>query len=328
MLALNQLLIALCQILIGGVVLVACEVEAPPLATQSLDYGLPILAGDSIGAGERGAGERMSGEGGSGEGGSGDDGGEEAIGGDEVGEEWPDMRGNWRIEHFTTLRSELPVLLEEIETQVQATILAEVTQEGAELWLHHQICDVTMTNTPSYNQTILPDLFISSLPLKTRRARLIKERIDSGDRYELLAPLWYDLRSVELDDPSVDPLPSVSSDPRVFDQDRDGLAGLSAKLVGFPDGEVGLIQKSWDEWRGSIELDPERESALYAQSVGGAVSWGQEQQIIETTNEVLLIDVRRWIPEETSPPTLHYFEMERIETLSCPPRRPAPRPSQ
>ena len=57
--------------------------------------------------------------------------------------------------------------------------------------------------------------------------------------------------------------------------------------------------------------------------INGSITWQEEQQIIEASNEVLLIEVRRWVPEE---PELHYFEMKRINDFICPPRREAARP--
>lgn len=247
-----------------------------------------------------------------------------------IGHDWPEMRGFWRIEHRTTLRSELPVILEEVETRIEATMIAEITQSGPALWLHHQICDVSMSNTPAYNQTILPDSFIEALPLKTRRATLSKSEVEAeGLKFRFETPVFYDLRGVILDEPMYESLPDEANDPRIYDQDRDGSPGLTASLIGFPAGQVSLIQKSYDSWRGEVLLDADQADAIYANSVKGVIEWGEEQRIIEASEDVLLIEVRRWIPVETSPePTLHIFSMERVTDPKCPPRREPPRPSQ
>lgn len=179
-----------------------------------------------------------------------------------------------------------------------------------------------MSNTLAYNQTIIPDLFIESLPMKTGKGHLIKlEDSENGQlRFEVVVDYWHDLRSISLDDPYQDPLPSDSSDPIVFDQDQDGVPGLTANLIGFPDGSLSLIQKSSDEWRAQLSLDEEEASI---NEIKGSINWQEEQQIIEASNEVLLIEVRRWEPEE---PELHYFEMKRISDFNCPPRREAALP--
>ena len=286
--------------------MLACELEEPNRRTVAPDYGLPntVLS--------REAGEEASEE-------AGEEAGEEANN----GIEWPNLKGLWQIEHVTTMRSELPVIMEEVETKIQATMLAELTQDQSELWLHHKICDVHMSNTPAYNQTIIPDLFIESLPIKTRKAHLSKLRgpnnMEMG-RFELIVDYWHDLRSISLDDPYQDLLPSDASDPRIFDQDQDGKPGLTANLIGFPEGSVSLIQKSSDEWRALISIADSQSSI---NEISGLITWQEEQQIIEASNDVLLIEVRRWVPEESE---LHYFEMKRIDDFVCPPRREIARP--
>ena len=283
----------------------ACELKAPTRRAIAPDYGLPSLRFEEAG---EAAGKEVA-----------EEAGEEAN----YETEWPNLKGLWQIEHVTTMRSELPVIMEEVETKIQATMLAELTQDQNELWLHHKICDVHMSNTPAYNQTIIPDLFIESLPIKTRKAHLSKlESLNSMevDKFELIVDYWHDLRSISLDNPQQNPLPSDASDPRIFDQDQDGKPGLTANLIGFPEGSVSLIQKSSDEWRAQISTI-ENQSSI--NEISGSITWQEEQQIIEASNDVLLIEVRRWVPEESE---LHYFEMKRIDDFVCPPRREIARP--
>ncbi len=286
----------------------ACELDQPPLLALAPDYGLPEFTDEQ--SGEQASGQIAEPAG-------------EAAGEQSTDtQEWPTLNGLWQIEHVTTMRSELPVIMEEVETKIQATILAEVTQDKQSLWLHHKICDVHMNNTPAYNQTIIPDSFIEALPMKTRRGHLNK--LDDGSetqtQFELVVEHWYDLRSISLDNPEQDTLPSEANDPRIFDQDHDGLPGLSAQLIGFPEGSVSLIQKSSDEWRARLTVnDPQ----TTINEVSGSITWQEEQKIIQASNDVLLIEVRRWIPEDSE---LHYFEMKRVDDFICPPRKEAARP--
>lgn len=230
--------------------------------------------------------------------------------------EWPSLRGLWRVDHRTTLRSELPVILQEVETVVDAVLIAEVTQEDELLWLHYRVCDVRMESDPAFNHTILPDAFLEGLPVRTRRASL--ELLTDG--WTLDVPRQYELRGVASDFPLDSPLPMTSDDPYIFDQDRDGAPGLTARLVGFPEGEVSLIQRSWDAWRGRLTL-----SRREVTEIKGSIEWGDEQRIIEASSDVFKVDVRRWIPEDAS---LHRFQMRRIDQLVCPPRREPPTPDR
>ena len=229
---------------------------------------------------------------------------------------WPDIRGYWRIDHRTTLRSELPVLLEEVETTIDTVLIAQVGQEEGDLWIHYQVCDVRMENTPGYNHTLLPDAFLEALPYRARPAQL--RSIEDG--WQLIVPRQYELRGLSMEKPELDPFPVDESDLRIFDQDRDGSPGLTARLVGFPEGEVNLIQRSWDEWVGTLNLDEADRQII---EITGEIRWGDEQTIIRATNEVLLVEVSRWIPND---PMLHRFEMRRANQLVCPPRREAPQP--
>ena len=132
--------------------------------------------------------------------------------------DWPLVGGYWRIDHRTVLRSELPVLLEVVDTVIDAILIADVRQEDEQLWLHYRVCDVRMENSPAFNHTILPDLFLTSLPDRARPAVL--QQSETG--WRLKVPRQYELRGMVMERPAEDPLPTVAEDLRVFDQDRDG----------------------------------------------------------------------------------------------------------
>ena len=292
---------SLCLIL-TTVQLSGCTPPDPPLKAFAPDYGFPDDFDEGLPTAPRSGGESSGGIG--------------APDLDAPDEAWPIIRGYWLVDHRTTLRSELPVLLEEVETTIDAILLAEISQEGGALWIHYEMCDVRMENTPAYNHTLLPDRFLTALPYRTRRGRL--ESVPEG--WRLTVPKQYELRGVAMESPSTDPFPADESDLRIYDQDRDGSPGLTAQLVGFPEGEVNLIQRSWDEWSGAITLN---DQGRVVSEVSGDLQWGDEQKIIRATNEVLLVEVKRWIPDD---PSLHQFTMRRVDQLVCPPRREPPTP--
>ena len=229
---------------------------------------------------------------------------------------WPDLEGWWIVDQKLLIKSELPVIFEEVDTLLEAVLLLEVKQSDDELWLHYRICDVRLENTPAFNQTLISDGFINALERISRPAQL--ERDSSGD-FVLIVPKMYELRGVWLTDPENELLPDHPDDPRVYDQDEDGRPGLSARLVGFPEGEVNLIQRMWDIWQSQpFGITPESVAPIT-----GQINWHQEQIILNATNRVLEVDVRRWIPTDSN---LHHFEMRRIELPQCPPRRENPSP--
>ena len=235
---------------------------------------------------------------------------------DGLSRSWPNIKGYWRIDQRTTLHSELPVLLEEVETAIDTVLIAEITQEEENLWLHYKVCDVRMENTPAYNHTLLPDTFLAALPYRTRRAQLLS----TEEGWQLTVPRQYELRGLSMENPASEPFPIDKTDLRIFDQDRDGSPGLTARLVGFPEGEVNLIQRSWDEWLGTVNLDEDGRQVI---EITGEIKWGDEQTIIQATNEVLLVELSRWIPND---PMLHRLTMHRVNQRMCPPRREAPQP--
>ena len=307
----------LCVSLLSLSALSACAPAEPEVRSLALDYGslAEFIRDEGRGGDERAGALAMAG----------------ATAGDVAGEErggttaesvWPDIRGYWRIDHHTVLRSELPVLLEEVETVIDAVLIGEVTQDEDELWVHYRVCDVYMENTPGYNQTLLPDTFLNALAYRTRPAQLTR----SGSEWSLRVPQRYELRGLTMTEPARDPFPVSDHDARIFDQDLDLKPGMSARLIGFPEGDVSLIQRTWDSWMGALSLDTDTSTrGSRVESVRGVIEWDDEQTIIAASSDVLKIEVDRWVPQE---PELHHFEMRRVTTLVCPPRRAPPIPNQ
>ena len=226
---------------------------------------------------------------------------------------YPDVSGYWIMKHITHRYSLIPALQEEISTKIEATMLVEITQEKNQLVLNEFVCDVHMLNQPGFGQMIVPDAFLNSLPNRIRNAELVymKETQTGEPWLSMQADVYEETRGVSLKQFS-DPLPSDSQDQRITDADQDQNPGLTVTLIGFPAGDIYLVQKMWDRLFSNQVSETE---------ISGFIEWNDEQSFLGATSEALLIDVDRWIPQDQS---LHYFTMKRVDQKQCPARMPAP----
>ena len=213
-----------------------------------------------------------------------------------------ELEGLWRVTQVTTTVMTLPVVMQELTTTLTAELSLDVRQEGEKLWVNVHTCSVQSVSEPDIGQRVIPSAFIESLGPLDRAGRVWRE----GGALNVELTRAYELRGVRLAEPNTDPLPTSADDPRVIDLDRDGHPGLTVTLTGFPAGDVYLVQRTWDEWRGRAE--GEAEDGLIHRVVG-EVSWGEEQSRLGATNEALLLEVPQQIPEGEG---LQTFEMTRV----------------
>ena len=218
--------------------------------------------------------------------------------------QWPILSGYWLMDHITYTHSELPVIEQEVETQIHARFLVEIRQDQEDLHFYETLCDVFMTSVPDYNQTRLSDEFVNASPLQHRQVKLRKQ----NDQFLMRSDDVVSLRGVYLNDPQNEPLPTDKIDVRVIDGDGDGFPGLTANLIGFPEGDVYLIQRTIDRLEGEV---------IDEGNLSGEIIWTDEQTFLGASNEVLLIDVRRWVPQEANK---HTFNLSRTSSSRCPSR--------
>jgi hypothetical protein len=207
----------------------------------------------------------------------------------------------------------LPVVMEEITTTSTSELSLHIRQEGERLWVSVEICSVRLESSPDIGQRLLPEPFLASLPLTEREGRVWW----AEGELQLELPPAYEVRGALLDNPLQDPLPTEASDPRVIDADRDGHPGLTVTLTGFPAGDVYLVQRSWDAWRGAVSVQGEGGEV---ERLEGEVTWGEEQSRLGATNDVLLIDVPQWAPEgeDSEGRPLQRFELWRSSPEEAP----------
>ncbi|QDG54143.1 hypothetical protein FIV42_26395 [Persicimonas caeni] len=107
-------------------------------------------------------------------------------------------------------------------------------------------------------------------------------------------------------DAEADKLPRKKSDPRVIDGDKDGHPGMTVRVSGLIDGELYLLQKSWDRLWGKMLGDGR---------IVGRIKWRTEQVVLDSTSRLL------GDPPESKPhpdPKQSYFRMKRVTAqTSC-----------
>ena len=227
--------------------------------------------------------------------------------------EYPNISGYWLMKHTTYKASMLPVLQEEVTTKIEATLLVEITQDNEQVIFNELVCDVFMLNEPGFGQMIIPDAFIQSLKQRTRKATLFYTQNQTADSnlLQMRSERYEEFRGVNLNSFD-DPMPADKQVDSIIDADQDGQPGLTVQLIGFPEGDVYLIQKMWDRLLGNV---------VQEDLIQGVIEWEDEQLFLGATNEALLIDMDRWIP---GPAERHQFVMQRVDEMVCPARMPAP----
>jgi hypothetical protein len=129
----------------------------------------------------------------------------------------PDPVGLWRLDLVVATKAHLPIL-GDIRSASRNVLLVEVHADGDGWTQRQQVCAARVEGESGLARTIIPRAFVDSLP-----PRAYPITVDASGRY--------------LADPGPESvgfhgtvLPSGSTDPSVFDQDRDGAPGVSVRV--------------------------------------------------------------------------------------------------
>ncbi|MFW5968320.1 MAG: hypothetical protein ACOCV2_12415, partial [Persicimonas sp.] len=207
----------------------------------------------------------------------------------------PELEGTWAHKLVTSSINDAPIIGEVVSQTITYQKL-DVEQQGDQLQMTEQTCDVDIKSNQGAVRTTVPDRFVSHINPVERTAEL---RRHDGDWY-LFAPRAVKTFGIRLDDPYAD-LPTDPNDPRVFDQDEDGKPGMTAEVDGVLSGELHLVQRSWDQWWGEV-VDPDH--------VGGLIDWNTDQVVVSRSGSIF---------GEISPAEPHpnerqsYFRMARVD---------------
>lgn len=207
----------------------------------------------------------------------------------------PDFRGVWAQKLVTTAVSSVP-LVGEVVSRTITYQRVQIDQQGDQLEVTAQPCDVKLVSNQSSIQTHIPRRFVESMEAQPRKA-FVRHRKNG---FYLLAPRRTHVLGAEMKDPDA-ALPKDASDPRVVDQDKDGHPGMTVRVSGLIDGRLYLIQRSWDRLWGRL-IDGDK--------IAGRVKWHSDQVVLDSTS--------RWLgdPPESKPhpdPKQSYFRMIRVD---------------
>lgn len=185
----------------------------------------------------------------------------------------PDLAGNWAQLWTVASVDSLPVI-GDVSASTTTIHRLWIEQHGLDLLVHVETCRIEIDSGTDIIQEIIPDAFVASLGTAVRTAWLEK----AGSRYRYIQPRTYEIRGVRLVDAANDVLPQSPEDPRVYDQDQDGLPGMTVRVTGLVDGEVWVAQRDWHEVDGVV---------TGADLVEGTIHWAKEQVVLGADNPLL-----------------------------------------
>lgn len=182
----------------------------------------------------------------------------------------PDMTGTWAQLQVTTAISSIPVI-GDIITTTTTVLLVDVQQFKNDVFLTETACNIKITSNSSSIRTIVPTPFLKAVSGRTRQARIYRK---GSDIHYYQKPKTTVL-GARLSNVSRDKLPDNTSDRRVFDADGDGKPGVTIKVRGIIDGSLYLVQRGWNELKGTMKG---------VDNVQGSMKWSSEQQTVDATS--------------------------------------------
>lgn len=187
--------------------------------------------------------------------------------------EGDDLSGRWVMLLQTTTAAEVPVV-GKVRSVTTAVILYDLQQDGDRLVGEGELCALSIDSGTRLVRTVLPPAFVRSQP-RPRLDAALKRR---GDEVRLEQRRAWVVLGAKLEDERADALPVSPDDPRVWDQDGDGLPGVTVRIEGLVDGEVYVAQRSWSDLVGEVRG---------ADEIAGRVRFDQEQVVLGATSALL-----------------------------------------
>jgi hypothetical protein len=189
-----------------------------------------------------------------------------------------------------------PDNLEEVRTT--SYLRVDWIRDGAEVMWTEELCDINSTEAHGA-QTSFPRAFISSMPQRDRFASLSEAEV--GATFE--TETYLSLDGVELDEAWTDTLPTSSGDPRIFDQDSDGHAGITIHVdAGIVAGDIYVVQRSQYQMTGLVVAQDRIEAYI---------DYDADQSILGASNGVLtMVEVE---PQRNPDSTASYVIFQQVD---------------
>ena len=176
--------------------------------------------------------------------------------------------GHWAQQVVLAGIAEVPVLGFQ-ETDTIGLGLAHITELNGQLNYQLKICQTRIKRPDDIVTTQIPQAFIDSIPTYYRAVFRDDDRI--------LFSRMAELNGVRLSDPFLEELPVSEDDPRIFDQDDDGLPGVTVFVTGLVSGKIYLIQRTVTQLIG--QLGDGR--------ITGLVDWSIDEKILGADEPLL-----------------------------------------
>lgn len=217
--------------------------------------------------------------------------------------------GIWGLLIVSSVRTDKIPTLSVLSTASIQHLLVRATRDGASLVLDQKLCATELRNFDELDQPRPIEPFQVTLPDRNLAAiRSVRTRIDGAPDVggSFISGERLDLRGARLKNPLTDPLPSYLDLTNAWDQDRDGLPGLTAKVTGLVSGDLYQAQRWVARLHGTVvDLD----------HLHGLAKGPVDQTVLGSTNMTLVNDGRS---VEHPQPDRSYFRMLRLRTdASC-----------
>ena len=206
------------------------------------------------------------------------------------------LLGFWAQQVVLAGIAEVPVLGFQ-ETDTVGLGLVQITESNGQLNYQLKNCQTRIKRPDDIVTTQIPDAFIQSMPIHYRAVFVDEEQI--------LFSRMAELNGVRLTDPFLDELPDVHDDPRIFDQDKDDLPGVTVFVTGLISGKIYLIQRTVTQMIGTLN----------GSRIAGLVDWSINERILGSDEPLLAMGA----PITPNPDqSRSRFEMIRVSPeLNC-----------
>jgi hypothetical protein len=181
--------------------------------------------------------------------------------------------GRWSLYSIIATGAKVPVI-GIVESRTKIVSLFDLTFDGQRLYGEGKLCGMNVNSGTNLIKTIFPDSFLKSIP----RPQLDAQLIYRDKTWHFYQSRQYMVVGAVLKNKQTDRLPNTASDPRVFDQDKDGNPGVTILVDGLVKGSIFVAQRTWTALSGTL-----RAPGLFM----GTVEHGNEQNILDATASYL-----------------------------------------
>ena len=152
-----------------------------------------------------------------------------------------DLSGHWGWKFALTYYTMLPIFNRKVTMLLTGTAVSDVTQVGNEFRFSEQICNLHMAIVEDINfEVFFPQRTIDSVPIRHHTATLTGSGVGEGFTTPPTLSILGEHEEM-MSDPFTEPLPTEETDPKVLDQDADGLPGVTVVTEGMIQGKIYCI---------------------------------------------------------------------------------------